>query len=178
MATVEKFDRMVCDLVGDVVTFTAETKIKGEWIAVAAKSFNYNDFTDSFPTGETIRAYGLRAWLADRTSQLRSSSKPAEILEAMESYFEKCLQAGQWKLERSASGPQIDRALVHMITTMKRISAVQAEAALKKLTKEDRETLKQRYAEQYKAAQQELKEAEQIDLDDLLGEAEMDLMQE
>ena len=167
-------NRMTCEMNGDDVTFSAQTRLHGDapWETLASKTFSYASFSDQFPNGETIRAYGLRAWLADRTSQFKGTISNAALLDVMENYFNQCLAAGQWNMPRAAGSPQVDRVLVLMISKMKNCGSLVAEANLKKLTPEQRSAIKERYADLYAEAEQELREAKatELGLEDLFAE--------
>lgn len=87
----------------------------------------------------SLGAYGLAKLLQDRTSQ----EKGAEAkLDSMVKYFEEFFTQGLWKkpaAERSTSSGsrrKIGASLAEAVARLQGITAIQAEAALKDLTKE------------------------------------------
>lgn len=164
--------RLVCNYTSTGVSYTAQEKDPADpskWLATATREYPltgrlelpYDDGDDVV----SLAAYGLRALLADRTSQLREHG-PAAVLEGMDDYYQ-MLVLGQWKAKRAsakASGP--DMALVQVIADLKGVPLVAAIAAVNAATAEQVALLKAKYAEQYAAAQAQLTEG--TDLGDLL----------
>ena len=135
--------RMVCDHNMGGVRYAAQRCTgfdpKGDlvWEEYDFRVFNLSGLPETFTDGDELRTlagYGLRAWLADRTSQFRKLG-PQAVLEAMDSYFAECLQKGQWAMKKAsaAKAPRIDPALVAVVAKMKGIPHATAEAAIGQL---------------------------------------------
>ena len=135
--------RMVCDHNMGGVRYAAQRCTgfdpKGDlvWEEYDFRVFNLSGLPETFTDGDELRTlagYGLRAWLADRTSQFRKLG-PQAVLEAMDSYFADCLQKGQWAMKKAtaAKAPRLDPALVAVIAKMKSIPHATAETALAQL---------------------------------------------
>lgn len=107
--------------------------------------------------------YGLRAILADRTSDAKA--RGVNKLEWMESVYDMFMD-GQWKAKVARAGG-IARELVELVVQLKGCTAVEAEAALKQTTKEWRADLAERYADQILEIKKELATADAVDLADL-----------
>lgn len=104
--------------------------------------FNVADIPAELKNGDevvTLAAYGLAKLLQDRTSQDKGAK---EKLESMQKYFTEFFTQGLWKkpaAERTAttgSRRKIGASLAEAVARLQGISAIQAEAALKALTKE------------------------------------------
>ena len=139
--------RMVCEHTATAVRYAAQGVIgfdaKGDliWEEYNHREYPLAGLPEFFTDGDALRTlagYGLRAWLADRTSQFRKMG-PDAVLQAMDSYYAECLQKGLWSMPRATGGkaPRIDPALIAVIVRMKNIPHATAEAALAKLSPDD-----------------------------------------
>lgn len=139
--------RMVCEHDTLGVRYAAQSVIgfdsKGDliWEEYAHRLYLLEELPKVFTDGDamrTLEGYGLRAWLADRTSQFRKIG-PDAVLQAMDSYFDECLKKSLWVMPRATGGkaPRIDPALIAVIVRMKNIPHATAEAALSKLSPDD-----------------------------------------
>lgn len=135
--------RMVCEHTATSVRYAAQGVVgfdaKGDliWEEYDFRVYELTGLPEHFSDGDELRTlagYGLRAWLADRTSQFRKLG-PAAVLQAMDSYFAECLQKGQWAMKKAAAAkaPRIDPALVAVVAKMKGIPHATAEAAIGQL---------------------------------------------
>lgn len=171
MAT--KTERMICDMNNGMVTYKYQTLgSDGEsWVTTDSREFAVSDVADLvYVDGEakvTMLAYGVRAWLADRTSQFRKLGGRA-VLEAMDDYWETAKE-GQWTKRKGSTrsaGP--DMALAQVIADLKGIDLLVAVEVLKTTDKAVQDALRAKYAKEYKAAQAAWDEAQGVDLGDLL----------
>ncbi len=139
--------RMVCDHNMGGVRYAAQSVVgfdtKGDliWEEYNHREYPLAGLPEFFTDGDAMRTlagYGMRAWLADRTSQFRKMG-PDAVLQAMDSYYADCLQKGLWSMPRATGGkaPRIDPALIAVIVRMKNIPHATAEAALAKLSPDD-----------------------------------------
>ena len=104
----KKTNRIECNMnakaEGKEVVFQYQEAKGEEWITVAEEAFSLAAVQGMlYEDGEvfvSLAAYGLRAWLADRTSQFRTHGGKA-VLEAMRTYYTECLLAGKWKMSRA-----------------------------------------------------------------------------
>jgi hypothetical protein len=173
-----KTDRMVCNLTEHTVTYIAQklyvdTTGKDTWEDTDSRVFAINPVDLSYTDGETrvnLAAYGLRALLADRTSQFRKLG-PKAVLEGMDAYYANLLE-GNWKMARTASGgKKIDMILVELIAGKKNCPLATAEEMIKKATPEMVAALIAKFADEYEALKAKAEEAD-FDLDDLLADEE------
>lgn len=106
--------------------------------------------------------YGLRAILADRTSDAKRLG--INKLDWMSEVYAQ-LADGQWEAKRESKG-SVDRALVHLIVELKGCTAIEAEAALKHASKDFKTQLAERYDEELARIRAEMNKPA-IDLTDL-----------
>lgn len=109
-------------------------------------------------------SYGLRAILADRTSDAKKLG--VNKLDWMADVYA-MLESGEWNKKPEKKG-SVDKALALLIVQLKGCTQLEAEAALKTTDKEWRDALADRYAEELAAIRKEMAEAEKVDLGDLL----------
>ncbi len=156
--------KLKCDYTTNVaiVTYTEGTQLKGEKFEPKRS----HDFAiDALPENiqDLCKAYGLRAILADRTSDAKANgiNKLDWMIETYQQFAN-----GDWNVKREAKGG-VDRAMVHLIVELKSCTAIEAEAALKQASKEWKEAVKAKYAEELDRIRKELASAEAVDLTDL-----------
>ena len=168
-----KSTQLACDFTGNIVTFKQQTRNADDsWETVKQVEFDCEAVKDLvYENGETFLAYGVRAWLADRTSQFRTLGEKA-VLDAMQDYWKMATDPTdpQWTAKRSRSGSAaVDPALVRLISEMANISEMLALENVKKADKDMLSAIKAKYASRYASIKQELiNEAEGIDLNNLL----------
>lgn len=169
-----KNSQIACTMDHDIVTFLYQIRNDDDsWATVETATFDTNLVKDIvYENGESFLAYGVRAWLADRTSQFRKVGSELEVLKAMQEYWEMATdpQEPRWNQKRaSGNKASIDPAMVRLIAELTGISEAVAMENVKKASKETLEALKVKYAEQYqKIAKEIAKEAGSVDLNDLL----------
>ena len=169
-----KTSQIACDFVGSKVVFVYQTRNDDDsWADVSKAEFDTSLVKDKvYENGESFLAYGVRAWLADRTSQFRKVGSELEVLKAMQEYWAMATDPTEprWNQKRAVSGKaSIDPALVRLISELTGISEAVAMENVKKASKETLEALKVKYAEQYqKIAKEIAQEAGSVDLNDLL----------
>ena len=169
-----KISQIACTMDHDIVTFLYQTRNDDDsWYTVESIKFDCSLVKDIvYENGESFLAYGVRAWLADRTSQFRKVGSELEVLKAMQEYWAMATdpQEPRWNQKRAVSAKaSIDPAMVRLISELTGISEAVAMENVKKASKETLEALKVKYAEQYqKIAKEIAKEAGSVDLNDLL----------
>ena len=169
-----KTSQIACDFVGSKVKFTYQTRNDDDsWATIETADFDTNLVKDIvYENGESFLAYGVRAWLADRTSQFRKVGSELEVLKAMQEYWAMATDPTEprWNQKRSVSAKaSIDPAMVRLIAELAGISEAVAMENVKKASKEVLEALRIKYAEQYKEILKDIaKEAGSVDLNDLL----------
>lgn len=116
---------------------------------VATQVFSLADVPSELKDGDKVKSmasYGLLKWLQDRTSQVKGAE---DKLKAMSEEFETKAKAGLWKApsERKASSGtggsrrKISALLAEAVGALIGKTAIEAEAHLKALTKEQYEGL-------------------------------------
>ena len=169
-----KTSQIACDFVGSKVVFVYQTRNDDDsWADVSKAEFDTSLVKDIvYENGESFLAYGVRAWLADRTSQFRKVGSELEVLKAMQEYWAMATdpQEPRWNQKRAVSAKtSIDPALVRLIAELTGISEAVAMENVKKASKETLEALRAKYAEKYQAIAKEIaQEAGSVDLKDLL----------
>jgi hypothetical protein len=168
-----KTTRMTCKYTTDSVVYNHEITVNGNWVVEDTREYKLTELAGKvYEDGESkvsLAAYGLRALLADRTSQLREYG-PKGVLEAMDNLYE-LLKAGEWKAKRKATGGQkrVDMVLVEVVAKLKKCPLAAAEELVRKAPAETIEALKVKYAKEYDAIATKAAAAEDADLDDLIG---------
>lgn len=169
-----KTSQIACNFTGSKVEFAYQTRNDDDsWATVETATFDTNLVKDKvYEDGESFLAYGVRAWLADRTSQFRKVGSELEVLKAMQEYWAMATdpQEPRWNQKRaSGNKTSIDPAMVRLIAELTGISEAIAMENIKKASKETLEALRAKYAEQYqKIAKEIASEAGSVDLNDLL----------
>ena len=169
-----KTSQIACNFVGSKVEFIYQTRNDDDsWADVSKAEFDTDLVKDIvYENGESFLAYGVRAWLADRTSQFRKVGSELEVLKAMQEYWAMATDptGPRWNQKRASAGKtSIDPAMVRLISELAGISEAVAMENVKKASKETLEALKAKYAEKYQAIAKEIaQEAGSVDLNDLL----------
>lgn len=173
----KKTTRMTCTYTADAVVYNYEVKAGEDWKVEESRTYELTKLTGMVYDGPndtkvTLAAYGLRALLADRTSQLRELG-PAAVLEGMDGLYE-VLVAGDWNVARKAGGAKrVDMVLVELVAKLKKIPASAAEDVVRKTSAETLEAIKVKFAKEYEVIKAKAqKAATETDLGDLLGEDE------
>ena len=169
-----KTSQIACDFIGSQVKFAYQIRNDDDsWATIETASFDTNLVKDIvYENGESFLAYGVRAWLADRTSQFRKVGSELEVLKAMQEYWAMATDPTEprWNQKRAGgTKASIDPAMVRLIAELAGISEAVAMENVKKASKETLEALKAKYADKYQAIAKEIaKEAGSVDLNDLL----------
>ena len=169
-----KTSQIACNFVGSKVVFIYQTRNDDDsWADVSKAEFDTSLVKDKvYEDGESFLAYGVRAWLADRTSQFRKVGSELEVLKAMQDYWAIATDPKEprWNQKRAGAGKtSIDPAMVRLIAELTGISEAVAMENVKKASKETLEALKAKYDEKYQAIAKEIaQEAGSVDLNDLL----------
>ena len=169
-----KISQIACTMDHDIVTFLYQLRNDDDsWHTVESIKFDCSLVKDIvYENGESFLAYGVRAWLADRTSQFRKAGSEREVLKAMQEYWAMATdpQEPRWNQKRVVSAKaSIDPAMVRLISELTGISEAVAMENVKKASKEMLEALRIKYAEQYKEILKDIaQEAGSVDLNDLL----------
>ena len=169
-----KISQIACTMDHDIVTFLYQTRNDDDsWYTVESIKFDCSLVKDIvYENGESFLAYGVRAWLADRTSQFRKAGSELEVLKAMQEYWAMATDPTdpRWNQKRAVSAKtSIDPAMVRLIAELTGISEAVAMENVKKASKEVLEALRIKYAEQYKEILKDIaQEAGSVDLNDLL----------
>ena len=169
-----KTSQIACTMDHNVVSFLYQTRNDDDsWATTETAAFDTNLVKDIvYENGESFLAYGVRAWLADRTSQFRKVGSELEVLKAMQEYWAMATDPTEprWNQKRSVSAKaSIDPAMVRLIAELAGISEAVAMENVKKASKETLEALKAKYAEKYQAIAKDIaQEAGSVDLNDLL----------
>ena len=169
-----KTSQIACNFIGSKVVFIYQTRNDDDsWADVSKAEFDTNLVKDIvYENGESFLAYGVRAWLADRTSQFRKVGSELEVLKAMQEYWAMATDPTdpRWNQKRAVSAKaSIDPAMVRLIAELTGISEAVAMENVKKASKEVLEALRIKYAEQYKEILKDIaQEAGSVDLNDLL----------
>jgi len=128
---------------------------------VESESFAARELPDNIKP--TVALYGLSKLLQDRSSDTDSGP---EKLDAMREVFA-MFKAGQYERERRAGAPVVS-AEVEALAVLKKITVAQAQAALRKYTKEQREKILSNAAIVEKAKEiKAAREKSDVSLDDL-----------
>ena len=146
----------------ETVTYIEGTQLAGEKFEEKRKlEFNVNELPTHIV--DLCANYGLRAILADRTSDAKKLG--INKLDWMAETFS-MLADGLWNKKRVAGGG-IDRALIHLIVSLRECTAIEAEAALKQTTKEWRDAIGEKYTDELATIRADLASADSVDLTDL-----------
>ena len=171
-------DRITCEVLPQAVIFKHEVKAvaNGEEVWQESSRFEIDcaAVSDKLENGDSfasMKAYGIRAFLLDRTSQFREFG-PAVCMDRIREHFNDTLALGVYKAKRAASAPKgaLDPLLAQAVADVKGIPLDQALASLKALTPEQRKQISSnaKIAERMAALRQETAEADIVSLDDLL----------
>lgn len=168
-----KTTRMTCKYTNESVIYNHEITVNGNWVVEDTREYKLADLVNKvYEDGESkvsLAAYGLRALLADRTSQLRELG-PKAVLEGMDGYYD-LLRNGAWKATRKAAGrARVDMVLVEVVAKLRKCPLAAAEELVRKAPAETLEALKAKYAKEYDAIAKKAEAVGDADLDDLLGE--------
>jgi hypothetical protein len=144
---------------------------------ISETTFDAAECPDTLADGETsktLAGYGLLKLLQDRTSQEKD---PQAKVALMGDYFNDFFTQGLWKkpAERKPAAPRTSRrtisaSLAEAIARLKGITALEAESALKALSKDDFTAISQnpRVVELVKEIEKELESSTDNDLTDLI----------
>lgn len=113
----------------------------------------------------SLKAYGARALLMDRASDFRKFGA-LEYMREMDRLYKELLLNGRFDAERKASGPRIDPALVQAVAAAKGLDLATAQAAVAKLSEDQRAAIAGKLATEIAA----IKAAKVEVADDLLAD--------
>ena len=133
-----KTSQIACTMDHDVVTFLYQIRNDDDSLAtVETATFDTDLVKDIvYENGESFLAYGVRAWLADRTSQFRKVGSELEVLKAMQEYWAMATDPTdpRWNQKRaSGTKASIDPAMVRLIAELAGISEAVAMENVKKV---------------------------------------------
>lgn len=126
--------RLSVELKSDDATVNVQVIERESGDVVETETFNAREIPDTLKTN--VALYGLSKLLQDRSSDTDSGP---EKLDAMRDVFS-MLKSGAWEKERKAGAPVVS-AEVEALASLKKITVAQAQAALRKYTKEQREKI-------------------------------------
>jgi len=153
--------RLSVELKADDATVNVQVIERESGDVVESETFQARDIADSIKTN--VALYGLSKLLQDRSSDTDSGP---EKLDAMREVYA-MLRGGQWEKERKAGAPVVS-AEVEALATLKKITVAQAQAALRKYTKEQRDKILSNTAIVAKAKEiRAARENSDVSLDDL-----------
>jgi hypothetical protein len=160
------------------VTFRAKHRSKADpaqWDVVDSFVVECSSVPELLENGDqdpaSMKAYGIRAFLCDRASDLRAHGVH-EYLKAIREGYEKTLAVGVYKAKRESKARQagLDPLLVQALVDLKGLSPEAAIASLKALLPDQLAGLKAnpKIVQAMQAARAAAQEAEAVDLGDLL----------
>lgn len=126
--------RLAVELAVDAGLVKVEVIERESGNVVTNRDFDSNELPESIRP--QVGLYGLSKLLQDRSSDTDSGP---EKLDAMSEVFE-MLKAGQWERERKTGAPVVS-AEVEALAELKSITVAQAQAALRKYTKDQRDKI-------------------------------------
>lgn len=126
--------RLAVELKPEDATVNVQVIERESGDVVETETFKANELADNIKP--TVALYGLSKLLQDRSSDTDSGP---EKLDAMREVFS-MFKSGQYEKERRAGAPVVS-AEVEALAELKGISVAQAQAALRKYTKEQREKI-------------------------------------
>ena len=135
-----KTSQIACNYIGSKVEFAYQIRYEDDsWATMETATFDTNLVKDIvYENGESFLAYGVRAWLADRTSQFRKVGSEPEVLKAMKEYWAMATDPTEprWNQKRAGAGKaSIDPAMVRLIAELAGISEAVAMENVKKASK-------------------------------------------
>lgn len=171
-------DRITCEVTPEMVIFKHEKKVVDKdqevWQEADRFSIECDTVPEKLENGDSfasMKAYGIRAFLLDRTSQFREFG-PVECLRRIQEHYLETLAVGIYKAKRATAAPKgsIDPLLAQAVAELKGLPVEQALASLKALTPDQRKQIASnaKIAERMATLRQETAEADVVDLGDLL----------
>lgn len=146
------------------VTYIEGTQVAGEAFE-AIREITFDPMGLPAEIQNLCLSYGLRAILADRTSDAKKLG--VNKLDWMSDVYA-MLSGGEWNKKAEKKG-SVDKALAMLIVKLKGCTQLEAEAALKTTDKEWRDALAERYADELSEIRKEIAAAAgSVDLGDLL----------
>jgi len=160
----KKTTTLKCEIDSAMMSITYAECKRGEddkWQAIHEDQFNFDSLPDNVK--EWLALYGLRAALADRTSDAKrlGVNKLAWMREIYDQFAN-----GQIHKPRASVGG-VDKAIVQLVVQLKGCDAIAAEKAIKGASKEWRDAIKDKYADELAAIRAELAGVSAVDLTDL-----------
>ena len=171
-----KTEMLRCVVLEHAVTFEHVKRNGDNWEVVDSLVIDCNAVPSRLEDGDgfaSMKAYGIRAFLSDRTSQFREYGI-SKTLESMGEVYDQ-LKAGIYRTKRKATGKSDLDLLAQAVANVKGLTFEVAKASVKALDKDRQDRLRkapaiaEALAELAKATAQ----AETVELDDLFaGEEE------
>ena len=171
-----KTEMLKCVVTVDTVTFQHVKRNGEEWQVAGELAIDCKSVPDKLEDRDgfaSMKAYGIRAFLSDRTSQFREHGIQTTLAEMGAVYLQ--LRSGIYRTKRSSSKKVNDRDIVaQAIAALKKVSMEVATASVKQLTAEQFESLKANpaVAAKVKELKAAVADAEVVDLDDLFATEE------
>lgn len=165
-----KTEMLKCVVGVDTVTFQHVKRTGEEWAVEQEMIIDCNSIPDKLEDGDSfasMKAYGIRAFLSDRTSQFREFGIASTMAEMGAVYLQ--LRSGVYRAKRKAAGKSDLDLLAQAVANVKGLTFEVAKASVKALDKDRQDRLRkapaiaEALAELAKATAQ----AETVELDDL-----------
>lgn len=168
-----KTEMLKCIVTDKSVTFQHVKRAGDDWEVFEEMEVQCASVPDVLVDGDgfaSMKAYGIRAFLSDRTSQFREYGIKHTMQEMQQ--VAAMLQNGVYRAKRKASAVSDLDLLAQAIAAIKGLSLEVAKASVKALDKERQDKLRSQPAVAAKMAElrSAVAEAETVELDDLFGE--------
>jgi hypothetical protein len=168
-----KTKQLRCTVNVDDIIFTHEVRVNGEWAVQEKLCFDVNAIPERLVNGDSyasMKAYGVRAFISDRTSQFREFGIPATMAGMREVYD--LLLSGQYNAKRKVAGALNLDKVAEALAELKGISQAKALASLMALTKEKRIEVaaNEKVVAIMERLAMDVMDADVVDLDDLYGD--------
>jgi hypothetical protein len=171
-----KTEMLKCVVGEALVTFQHVRRDGEEWKVVSELAIDCDAVPNRLEDGEgyaSMKAYGIRAFLSDRTSQFREFGIAGTLAEMSNVY--EALKNGVYRTKRKSGGTKSDLDLLaQAVASVKGLTFEVAKASVKALDKERQDRLRKApaIAEALAALAKATAAADTVELDDLFGEEE------
>jgi hypothetical protein len=165
-----KTEMLRCNVGAEKLVFQHVERENEEWVVVAELEMACANVPDRLEDGDgfaSMKAYGIRAFVSDRTSQFRSYGI-AHTMEEMQAVYN-MLCSGVYRAKRKAgAGNDLD-LMAQAIADLKGVSIDRAKATVKALSKEQQASVRsnKEVAAKMLELRVEVDNAEVVDLGDL-----------
>lgn len=155
--------RLAVELKTEDATVNVQVIERESGDVVESETFQARELPDSIKP--MVALYGLSKLLQDRSSDTDSGPEKLDAMREVYNMF----KAGQYERERRAGAPVVS-AEVEALASLKKITVAQAQAALRKYTKEQREKILSNPTIVSKAAEiRKAREDSDVSLDDMVA---------